>query len=314
LAPRGEAHWKSEAWKKLLKNDYALVYANSIACLPWLADLKAAGGPRCVCAVHELTWVIERHLDKAYVETTLSKMDLIVAGSEAVRFNLIKTFSMPAGLIEVVHSFVPASLDVRKDKATLRRELGLSESAFVFGTVGTAELRKGIDLIAPIVQALKARKPAMDFKCVWVGGKSTDDFVSLCRRDAETLGVSDQLVFVDATPHANDYINLYDLFLLPSREDPFPLVVLSAIYLGKPIVAFKHSGGMDELLSDGVGCLVPYLDVNGFAAAIGQLLEDPQAIAGMKKKAQARVDSHYGVDMLARRLYELLSKHRANLS
>lgn len=299
--------WHARAFRKLLARQYTVVFGNSIVCLPWLKMFKAATTARCVCAVHELTWTIGRFFDKPYVEQVLPTMDRVVAGSHAVRNNLISTYGTPPGLVEVIHSFVTQNLAIRRDSATLRNELGIAAEETVIGAIGTAELRKGIDLFIPIAAALCARDPQRRFRFVWLGGRPGDELVSLCQRDAQLLGLEGQVVFVDVDPDANDYVNLFDVFLLPSREDPFPLVVLTAIRMGKPVVAFQRSGGMDELLVDGAGRLVPYLDVDRFAEAIDEVLTEREATARMTARALAKVTADYGVDKLAQRLHEAIA-------
>ncbi len=65
-----------------------------------------------------------------------------------------------------------------------------------------------------------------------------------------------------------------DLFALPSREDAFPLAMLEASAAQLPVVTFA-SGGAPELVDDEVGRVVPYPDLDGFAAALEELRRRP---------------------------------------
>jgi hypothetical protein len=60
-----------------------------------------------------------------------------------------------------------------------------------------------------------------------------------------------------------------DAFVLTSREDPFPSVVLEALYAGLPTIAFEDSGGIPELLRvHPLGHIVPFADTVAMAAAL----------------------------------------------
>lgn len=290
--------WIDIACRKIRTHDYSVVYGNSIVCMPWLDRLKTPS-VRCVCAVHELRFSIERYFAREVVVKTLPRLDAIVAGSEAVRDTLVDAYSVPPERITVIHAFIDTDLAIRTEKAELRRQLGIDADTLLIGGVGVPELRKGNDLLIPLAQQLTRRHPALKFKLVWLGGSAQDSMVIILGHDAQKLGLDDKLMFLPNSDHPNDYINLYDIFILPSREDPFPLVAVTAAYLGKPIVAFEKSGGMAELLHEGAGSLVPYLDIEAFAASIHRLSQDPAAVQAMGSKAKDRVSRRHTVDARA---------------
>ncbi len=55
-------------------------------------------------------------------------------------------------------------------------------------------------------------------------------------------------------------------------SDPYPLVMLEAAYLQKPIIAFD-SGGVTEFVKEGMGKVVPYYCVNAYLDAIKDFIE-----------------------------------------
>ena len=78
--------------------------------------------------------------------------------------------------------------------------------------------------------------------------------------------MTDAVHFVGELENPHPLLNACDLFCLPSREDPFPLVMLEAGALGKPMVCFDGAGGAKEFAARGAGIVVPYLDVPAMAA------------------------------------------------
>ena len=93
----------------------------------------------------------------------------------------------------------------------------------------------------------------------------------------------------------HEYYNAMDVFLLPSREDTFPLVCLEAALLERPIVCFQNAGGMPEFVEDDCGFAVPYLDTVAAAERIVELARDRQLRRMMGASAAAKVRARYDV-------------------
>ncbi len=65
-----------------------------------------------------------------------------------------------------------------------------------------------------------------------------------------------------------------DVFVLPSRVEPFGIVVLEALRAGTPVVV-SDRGGAGEIVDAGQGLLVDPTDTSALAASISRLLGDP---------------------------------------
>lgn len=293
LLKRSARHWVEAGSRKLLSNGYSTVYGNSIVCLPWLLEFKQNSDARCVCAVHELTLVINSFFEKPYVTASLERLDAVVAGSQIVADNLVANYAVSPSRITVVHAFIDKQITISKSKAELRQLLGIEPGELAIGGVGIPELRKGTDMLVPLAAALRRRFPELRFKLLWLGGHPREGMINVFKNDAEKLGLSRQVVWIESSPAANDYINLFDVFILPSREDPFPLVAVTAATLAKPIVAFEQGGGMVDLLRDGAGLLVPFLDIDKFADAIHEVASNAQFAAAMGKKVAERLKANF---------------------
>jgi len=76
---------------------------------------------------------------------------------------------------------------------------------------------------------------------------------------------------------------------LLSREDPYPVVALEAGAMAIPTVCFRHSGGIAELAEQGYGVPIDYLDLDGFAAALIQLHQQPEPRQALGKRFQEKV-------------------------
>ncbi len=209
-----------------------------------------------------------------------------VAASGAVRDELIAEGLAPAR-VEVVYETVDFDA-LAVDKAAARRELRarlqLPADAFLIGGCGTMEARKGFDWWPQIA----LRVPAA--RLVWLGGDAAS--AAQARARGEELGV--RLDCLPATDDPRAFFAALDLFCLPSREDPFPLVALEAAAAGVPIVCFAGAGGVPELIGadekDGEsgGICVPLGDVAALARALESLRLDANRRAQMGKDAARR--------------------------
>ncbi|MCS3867860.1 hypothetical protein J3D55_000776 [Chryseobacterium ginsenosidimutans] len=249
----------------LLQNEYDLVYGNTMESLIWTLPFYKKGIPTIV-AIHELSFGIESTYPKEFILENISNITKIIAGSQAVADNLIAKYNADPQKVNTVHSFVDTLLTIEKDKGSLKNELNIKKEELIIGIASSQELRKGTDMVPMLVQKIK-QKTDLNFKFINLGGNSKSPAVRCAKLDAEKLEVENNMIFIDHNKTPNDYINLFDIFLLMSREDPFPLVMLTAAKLKKPIVAFEKSGGAVEFLENGHGVSCPLF---GFGCNVGR--------------------------------------------
>jgi glycosyltransferase involved in cell wall biosynthesis len=105
-----------------------------------------------------------------------------------------------------------------------------------------------------------------------------------------------------------DYFAAMDVFVLPSREDPFPLVCLEAAAAGRPIVCFENAGGMPEFVEDDCGFVVPYMDIEAFAERLTRLIDDSQLRTRMGEAARNKVRSRHNVAVAAPLLFDAMQR------
>jgi len=289
----------------LILNKYNLVYGNTMESLEWTIPFYKKNIPTIV-AIHELSFGIESTYPKEFVLENISNITKIIAGSKAVGDNLVTKYGADPKKINVVHSFVDSVLTIQKDKESLRKELGIKNDDLIIGIASSQELRKGTDMIPLLVKKIK-QKTDINFKFINLGGTSKNPAVRCAKIDAEKLGIDDTLIFVDHNKFPNDYINLFDIFLLMSREDPFPLVMLTAAKLKKPIVAFEKSGGAVEFLGDNHGILIPYLDLDTMASEIIKLLNDSKLRESYGKNIHKRLEEEYSDTKLTAEIFHIIN-------
>ncbi len=151
-------------------------------------------------------------------------------------------------------------------ESDLRKKHNISADRFLIVMSGQRIERKGFDLF--IEAAIRSKKENYHF--LWLGSSKNcgyEFFLESCIKEQELKNIS---IIAPANNEYYDYLNTADLFFLTSREDPFPLVMLEAAYLGKPILAFD-SGGSKEFVSSEVGTVLDEITQDNVDKGIAQM-------------------------------------------
>jgi N-acetyl-alpha-D-glucosaminyl L-malate synthase BshA len=106
-------------------------------------------------------------------------------------------------------------------------------------------------------------------------------------KEAESLGVSDQTVFLGRLDTIAPLLAGADLFLLPTERESFGLSALEALACGVPVIGAR-AGGLPEVVQDGVtGVLRDVGDVEGMSAAAVDILASQDRWQAMSDAAAA---------------------------
>lgn len=222
-----------------------LWYLNT-ATMPGVAALARSLGIPYVVHFQELTSTFDEHQAEPFLAMLQGAQKLI--GCSAIVRKRIEQISLRK--TELLHSFVDYNrLQVRQSPELIRRKIGVPDGAFIWMMAGTESLRKGYDLIPDLL----ARLPEQAY-LLWLG-KPRD---TALRTYVEQRVKHENLNYIALGEHSDDYydyLNAADGFVLTSREDPHPVVMIEAAALGKPIAAF-NSGGVAEFVQPGMGGVV----------------------------------------------------------
>lgn len=286
--------------KKINIKSYSAVYGNTIITLPWLIDFRNKFSVKTIIAIHELKLNMENYFTRDFLTINLPKLDLIIAGSKAVSNNLENVYGVPLSLINVVHAFIHTTIKPNDDKNILKA-INIPENRFIIGSVGNAEWRKGTDIFVHMGMYFKKHYPNFNYHLLWVGGDQ-ELIVRNLMVDIQKAGLDDRITIIGKTNRYLDYMFQFDVFAMLSREDPFPLVSLEASLLEKPIIMFEDTGGTAELIINGGGVIVPYLEIEMFADSIVKLSENPQMRLAMGRLLKNEVLNKYDSEIICKKI------------
>jgi len=271
-----------------------LVYVNSTAAAIYLRPAQWLCR-RAVLHVHESGRLAASFLAAARAPQRLRGITL-VACSPSVHTELLALTDQDPQNIAMLPS-VPDTSEVLR-RSTEPPDRPYSPSDLVVGCCGTVEHRKGADLWVTIAREVRKVLPSQPVRFVWIG-----EIAQPVEQD-DTAGVE----FVGPTANPYAHLRRFDVATLPSRDDPFPLVVLEAMLLGTPVVAFAV-GGVARQIGD-ASVLVPPGDVAAFAREVVNLLTNEDARRRLGASAQTRVAALYSAPAFAAALANLIGKLR----
>jgi glycosyltransferase involved in cell wall biosynthesis len=115
------------------------------------------------------------------------------------------------------------------------------------------------------------------------------------------LGLSQRVQFLDPREDLRPLLHQASLLVLSSRTEALPNVVLEAMAAGLPVVATRV-GGVPELVLPGVtGWLAEPGDALGLAAAMGQVLADPETRQAMGRAGRQRARQEFSLKTMTQR-------------
>ena len=161
----------------------------------------------------------------------------------------------------------------------------------VVGTAGTISARKGSDLFVEAAAGLRGALPPSEFRLAGELAPGPDEpWARRTVERAERSGVH----YAGHVDMATELSKL-DVFVLPSRQDPFPLTVLEAMAAGVPVVGTRVDG-IAEQLAGNAGLLVDPEDPAGLASAIERLVRDADLRAELGAAGRRRVLENFTVE------------------
>lgn len=271
------------------------------------SGVLAAGLCGLPCVVHSRSFQIPR----PSLRRLAPRATRHIAISRAVRDNLRDVGASP-DTIEVIHDGIdPTRFTVGEAESAAEREkLGLGSDTPAVGIFGRIVPWKGIvEFILAFRKVLSRRPDARGFV---VGGRSDGDesYFERVTHLARAADLEGRLALTGYRPDVRATMAAMDVVAHASTEpEPFGMVLIEAMSLGKPVVATRGGGPDDIVVPGQTGTLVARGDVSAMAQAIFRLLENPREAEAMGARGRDRVESAFSTTLYATktmRLYDQL--------
>ena len=196
----------------------------------------------------------------------------------------------PGADVRKIHLGIPVRLvAARRGSGAVTRQTIACNGSPLVGIVGRLEAWKGQDVFLRAAARVSAEHPGAVFAVVGGGlpGKETE-YAGRLQTLVEELGLAGRVQFPGHAQDVFPWFDALDVCVHATHGEPFGLVLVEAMALGKPLVA-TALGGPVEIVEEGVsGLLVPPGDEKALAEAIGRLLSDEALAARLADGAGRR--------------------------
>lgn len=269
---------------KMPWSTYDVVIGNTITNGDVLPLIRKYYKGTIISYIHELEMAAQFYTTAERIQQLISHTNCFVVPSLAVQNFLETTYGISSQLIKQLPYYIPEFNKSRRESVPDN----VTSEIFTVGGSGTIDWRKGPELFIQIAVAVFTLKPAAAIQFTWKGayvGVELDRLNYAIRK----CGLQGKVILEATGADMADFFNHLNLFLLPSREDPYPLVVLEAADYGVPSICFDGVGGAQEFIEGDAGIVVPFLDIQAAANAILELYNDRHLLKTKGEKAKEKV-------------------------
>jgi glycosyltransferase involved in cell wall biosynthesis len=221
---------------------------------------------------------------------------VVIAVSHFLADELRRIYRVPNEKIHIVPNGVNyRAFDGFLNPAEVKARYGIGPLAPTVFCPGRMTLQKGMDILIEAVPMVLAAYPETRF--IIAGDGPEKDAVV---RRAYACGAAHAVVFLDPLPRWQfvDLIRAVDIVAVPSRNEPFGILVLEAWAAGKPVVA-TLAGGPREFIWHGVNGVLVNTDPSGMAHGIGSLLADHDNCRALGANGRRAVEDKFNWDNIA---------------
>ena len=285
-----------------------LLYANTARASLFAAPAALFGRRRLIWHMRDFSFVesgsrwtlLDRPL-KWMVSRCASR---VLANSQSVADALPASAS-----VEVIHNGIdPEAYNGELSQAESRDSFGLPHDLPVVGMLGRVRPWKGQESFLRMAALVLQQEEGAHF--IIAGGDPfdvRDSYAAGLRELAADLGIADRVLFTDQLEDVRPALAAMDVFVHPGDPEPFGLVNLEAMAMGKPVTAFAH-GALPEIVDHGnTGVLVPPGNIEEMASAVAILLRDADGAKAMGAAGAQRVRAEFSIGRTVDKVHGVLA-------
>lgn len=295
--------------KHVMTADYDLVYALGKT---WTHDVIRIGGGSHKRFLENMPGHQMRLRDRVSLALEArafrpGNYRLVIANSRMCAAEIAEDFNVPSDKIVMIHNSVSLQRFQQENLPSraraLRQGLGIEEDTLLYLFLGTGYERKGLD---PLLQAFsRADFGGRDARLLVIGYDSRQ---AEFQRRARALGLGDRVVFAGGRRDAEVCYAAADVYVLPTRYDPFANTTLEALASGLPVITTRTNGGSEVVQPECGDVLSSGGDVDSLRRALERWQDDEaRQVAAIAAHACAARHDHRIVMASTSQLLEKLA-------
>lgn len=215
---------------------------------------------------------------------SLRRFDRIVAVSTEMAREVIER-GVPAEKVRVVRNALGQANELLS-KRQARRELGVDRARFLIGWVGRISQEKGLDVL---INGLR-RHPVGGVSLSVIGEGPEREHLM---REAEGLPPDVDVRWHGRIESASRLFRAFDAFVLSSRSEGTPMVLLEAMAAEVPVIA-TAVGGVPDVVSANEAWLIPPESPEALSDAVAEVRSNPEEASARAAAARERLEEEFG--------------------
>ena len=262
-----------------------LVHAHSSHALQAaVLALALSGAPAGLVAARRLDYPLS-------TPSVWRRADLVLAVSTAVA-GVLEACGLEPGRVRVVHDGIDRAESEPDGEGRLRSAAGAGPDDTLVGSVGALVGHKDHRTLVRAAARLAADREGVRFVVAGEGSLREE-----LEAEVRERGLEGRFALPGHVEDAARSLGDLDLFVMPSREEGLGTAALEAMAAGVPAVVTR-AGGLVDVAGDAVPS-VPPEDPEALAAAVGRLLDDPEARRAASEAGRRRVEERFTAARMA---------------
>lgn len=268
---------------------FDLAYFNSIESSHIYLKIKSSG-LLCINApvllhTHEMFGTVQKYgIENSKV--LLNVASHVICASETVKSNMIY-LGFDSTKIIVIRPLISKKINTNDFNIECNQDTKVIDVV----ACGEISFNKGIDYFLQLAKNYIEKFPFESTRFVWIGADSSK-LKALIEWDIQNLNLSEYVEFIGYKPEVKEYFKKSRVFILTSRQDSYPLVCLEALSEGLPILFFKETGGIRDLLDENCSKVVNYLDIQDGVEKLAMVLQNNELSSRMRIAAFAKFNQY----------------------
>lgn len=199
--------------------------------------------------------------------------DKIITLTDADRDNYIKQYKIDSNKVECIYNWINSIDSVEKYDVNSKRLV----------TVGRFDTQKGYDYLSKVAVNVLSKFPDWHWD---IYGSGDDSIKEKLVEELKEGGVITQVNFMGNVKGIENIYPNHGIYVMTSRYEGLPLVLLEAKQYGLPIVSFNCPTGPSEIVLDGEnGYLIDNFEIDEMSEKICKLIENEELRISFSKKS-----------------------------
>lgn len=202
-----------------------------------------------------------------------------------------------------------------KDKKELRRRLQIWEDGIIITFVGGINVRKGVHLLLDAFIQVEKKYPEIRLLIVGPTYKYDQKYINELKEKIKSLNLGNKILMTEKNvSNVDEYMKCSDIFVLPSRQEGFPISIIEAMSCGLAVIGSDIPEISETQIINGEdGYVFPVGKSESLSQKIESLIKDKNNIVKFGKAARKKALNNWSdeiVDKSYKEIYMTLAKER----